>query len=424
MAQYQVGKQMIYETSTFQYQVGVIYVMETASVEYIRSEAHDLEFSHEMIVSYPVYVESDLEFSDQIDLISTLQPEVEQTVQFSQTLPAPGQTKEGDAESDLEFSHTVDVINFAQSVEQDLLFSDSSNSTSPQPFEEDVEQTLEFDDLADSSVEDREVEQTVHFTHSNTRLKVTDGIDRSETQTVQFSDEGEKVFISVDAIPCDAESDLIFTQLAAIPLEKATFNNIIFTQTATEERTKFIESTVEFNHTVDLAISVARVAESDLEFTQHFAYELGEPELCFYQPFIGTGTFPAAPILVKQSSVTLFYPTVSPTLTVQIRAPEFGDRDRLLHDKINRDTRGGSLKIFADTTWPKLQILEMQFTGLKETEAQAVLDFFEDTLGLEVGFTDWEGRTWHGVIVSPDRELVRTKRNNVDISFEFEGELQ
>jgi len=424
MAQYQVGKQMIYETGTSQYQVGVIYVFETASAEFERSESHDLEFSHEMIVSFPVYVESDLEFSDDVDLINTLQPEVEQTVQFTQTLPAPGQTKEHDAESDLEFSHTVDVVNFAQSVESTILFEDACDTTNPTPFVEEVEQTVEFDDEADSSIEDRLVEQTVEFDHTNTKLKVTDGIDRSESHTVEFSDEGQKVFISVDAIPLDAENDVLFTHLATTPIFKAAFNNIVFAQTADQERTKFVESTVEFDQEVTLAVSISREVESDLEFSQHYVYEIGTPELCFYAPIVGSGTFPAAPILVKQSFVTLFYPTVSPTLTVQIRAPEFGDRDRLQHDKINRDTRGGSLKIFADTTWPKLQILEMQFTGLKETEAQAVLDFFEDTLGLEVGFTDWESRTWHGVIVSPDRELVRSKRNNVDISFEFEGELQ
>lgn len=385
MAQFQVGKQMIQEgNDASKYQVGVIYVLEGGD---------------------------------------PLTQVLSQTLEFSETAEfvAP---KEREAEDSVEFTDEAVGVSFTKNVVDTVSFSDLTQSTSPQPFEEDVEQSVIFAQEGRVSTVELEEIHTVLFTQTALKVKIVDGIDRSETQEVLFSDTAGSVFISVDAIAGDAEDDLIFTQVVATPLEKATFSNVVFTQTATEERTKFIESTVEFNHTVDLAISISREVESDLEFTQHFAYELGEPELCFYQPFIGTGTFPAAPTLVKQSFVTLFYPPVSPTLTVQIRAPEFGDRDRLLHDKINRDTRGGSLKIFADTTWPKLQILEMQFTGLKETEAQAILDFFEDTLGLEVGFTDWEGRTWHGVIVSPDRELVRTKRNNVDISFEFEGELQ
>lgn len=424
MAQYQVGKQTIYETGTSQYQVGVIYVFETASAEFERSESQDLTFSHEMIVSFPIHVEDEVIFDDDTELINTLQPGVEQTVQFSQTLPVPGQTKEHEAESNVEFSHTEYVINFAQTVEQEVMFSHDANTTNPQPFVEEVEQTIEFDHDADSSIEDRDVTQTVNFAQTAAKVKVTDGVERSESHIVEFSDEGIRVFVSVDAIPLDAENDVLFTHKGALPITRAAFNNLIFTHSTDQRLTRFIESTVDFDHTVDVAIVLNREGEDTIEFSQHFVYEVGTPDLCFYAPVVGSGTFPPAPTLVKQGFVTLFYPPVSPTLTVQIRAPEFGDRDRLLHDKINRDTRGGSLKIFADTTWPKLQILEMQFISLKETEAQAVLNFFEQTLGLEVGFTDWESRTWHGVIVSPDRELVRSKRNSVDLSFEFEGELQ
>jgi hypothetical protein len=87
--------------------------------------------------------------------------------------------------------------------------------------------------------------------------------------------------------------------------------------------------------------------------------------------------------------------------------------------------------VFADPTWPKVQILAMQFIGLTETEGRAVQDFFAATLGLEVGFTDWNGRTWHGIVTTPDEFIIRSSRGgtcspggSVDLSFEFDGEIQ
>lgn len=384
MATYQVGKVLITETGSFEYQVGAIFVVESQDSEIVRSEAHELQFSQdtELEVMLNLDVEQTLEFSHDEDLID-LGPDVEQT---------------------LEFSHETETVRFHAP--------------------EEVIQILEFSHEADCSVVDVLVEQTVEFSQLATPLRIVNGVERSEEHTVLFTDVAQSVFISVDAIPLDAESTIDFRGRASLPTFVGAFNNIVFSQTAVQQKVKAVEQTVEFSHDVALELELSRELESNLEFSQHYIYEIGDPELCFYAPVLGSGSFPAAPVLVKQGFVTLFHPVVSPTLTVQIRAPEFGDRDRLQHDKINRDTRGGSIKIFADETWPKLQILEMQFISLKETEAQAVLDFFEDTLGLEVGFTDWENRTWHGVIVSPDRELVRSKRNSVDISFEFEGELQ
>jgi hypothetical protein len=130
------------------------------------------------------------------------------------------------------------------------------------------------------------------------------------------------------------------------------------------------------------------------------------------------------PTLTPQNFVRLFYPTTSPTLEVNIRVPEFGNRERLNFTRINRESRGGTLQIFADPTWPKSKQLALTFTGLTEAQAQAVQDFFNDTLGLEVGLTDWEGRTWHGVVTTPDADLIRSRRGIVDLSFEFDGELQ
>ena len=49
------------------------------------------------------------------------------------------------------------------------------------------------------------------------------------------------------------------------------------------------------------------------------------------------------------------YPVVSPTVSVTLRSPELGNKDRLQFNRISRETRGGTLIVFADPMWPKVQ---------------------------------------------------------------------
>lgn len=403
MAQFQVGKQMIKEsTMAFDYQVGPIYVLESG---------------------IPLQdVQQSLIFTQDANGFN-LSQDISQNLIFTQTigLVAP---KERIASDTVNFTDTAIGVSHTFNVSQSLIFNHSSESTNPNPIERSESQNLIFAQTALSSTYEDSLTQTILFTQTVNGVLLVEGIERTITQTIIFNDTATSVFISVDAIACDAEDTVNFTDRVALPITIAAFNNVIFTQTASTTLGKFVEQTVFFSGTITLEQSLTRTITQTVVFRHYFVYELGDPDLCFYAPLVGSGTFPSAPVLTKKDFVTLFWPTTSPTITLQIRAPEFGDRDRLQHDKINRETRGGSLKIFADTTWPKLQILEMQFIALKETEAQSLLDFFEDTLGLLVGFTDWENRTWHGVIVSPEREIVRSKRNSIDVAFEFEGELQ
>jgi len=88
--------------------------------------------------------------------------------------------------------------------------------------------------------------------------------------------------------------------------------------------------------------------------------------------------------------VQLYWPVDARTITVTLREPEFDNKDRLRFQRINRETRGGTLIVFADPIWPKVQQLTLEFTSLKEEEAQSLLTFIAATLGKEVGLRDWE----------------------------------
>ena len=115
---------------------------------------------------------------------------------------------------------------------------------------------------------------------------------------------------------------------------------------------------------------------------------------------------------------------MSPTVSLPLRSPEFNNKDRLQFHRISRETRGGTLIVFADPMWPKVETQVLTFTGLSRTQSQALLGFIQAYLGLEVGFVDWEGRYWKGIITHTTDPVVQDGRGAMyTASLEFECEL-
>ena len=106
-----------------------------------------------------------------------------------------------------------------------------------------------------------------------------------------------------------------------------------------------------------------------------------------------------------------------------LRSPDLGNKDRLQFNRVSRESRGGTLVVFADPMWPKVQTQMLTFSGLKEQEARSLLDFMAAHLGLEVGYVDWEQRLWTGIITNPTEAMVQDGIGMFTVGFEFEGEL-
>lgn len=151
-----------------------------------------------------------------------------------------------------------------------------------------------------------------------------------------------------------------------------------------------------------------------------------------YTPFVGENTMasavtpPADTMQDTQGSLTdrlsLYQPSLgSRLLEVVLRAPEMDNRDRNAYNRVNRETRGGKLTMFADPIWPKVRTLAVTVTGLKTTEKDEYQTFLAATLGQEIGLTDWEGRLWEGVVINPDEPASQDGNERWTISFEFEG---
>lgn len=159
---------------------------------------------------------------------------------------------------------------------------------------------------------------------------------------------------------------------------------------------------------------------------------MSENRIYAYRPYVGNTSDPddpllyseTVPTLTKQSDVQFSYPPDTPTTTLTLKTPEFGNRDRRHFQRIKRDLRGGGFNLFADSSWPRQTLLLMTFARVKTEEKEGVLTFLSDTLGQEIEFRDWENRVWRGVIRNPDAPAIQNRHYGFDISIEFEGELQ
>ena len=132
------------------------------------------------------------------------------------------------------------------------------------------------------------------------------------------------------------------------------------------------------------------------------------------------------PALVSSGSVVLNYPADgTPTDTLTLEVPDFGNEHTNSFTRIDRPTRGGDRKIYADPKWATWERLTMTITGIGcggTPTVQNIIDFLNTTLGKEIELTDWESRTWRGFIVAPETE-IREEQEGLTLQLTFEGEI-
>jgi hypothetical protein len=208
-------------------------------------------------------------------------------------------------------------------------------------------------------------------------------------------------------------------------------------QTIDSGKSKSVDdSELGLTQTVELSNDFLRVLE-DTNFIGHsLTYYVESP--CGtkqYAPFVGESTIPGSPappeteepVIQADPTVSRFkltYPALAtPTDTITLKAPELDNIDRLSYTRINRETRGGKLTVFADPIWPTTQTVIVTFVGLEKTEVDDLQAFFVSYIGEEVGMQDWEGREWVGVVTTPNEAAVQDGKRGWTITFEFEGVL-
>lgn len=281
-----------------------------------------------------------------------------------------------------------------------------------------------FTQEAISSLQTPDAANTVTFTQATSPGHEKLGaISESGAVTVTFGGEAAETLILAAGTDHVGIGTVLFTQRAVVPREADGSGTVTFSQSASPEFFQNAASDVLFTHAVGLGKVISPSPSNDVLFLQSAVGESRELSLCGYDPL--SSVMPSArPPTTPVAQVTLEYPSTSPTLTLTLRAPAFGDRDGQRVTRIVRETRGGTLKVFRDPIWPRQERVQATFVALKETKGQEVLAFYEASLGKEIKLTDHLSRTWLGIILQNDDPIVRNRRDGVDVSFAFEGELQ
>lgn len=202
-----------------------------------------------------------------------------------------------------------------------------------------------------------------------------------------------------------------------------------FTQEATWGYGGLASDSVILSQAVDACLLLTRLQSHILAIQQSVAYYIGNRRVDYqYCPFTTEGSPVAATLNEPMPGIEAPFQLVYPaegivTDSVTLRAPNLGNKDRLSFNRVMRETRGGTLIVFADPIWPKIQTLVLSFSGLRQSEAQDLLTFFNDYLGQEVGMIDWEQRYWKGIILVSEEPIIEDSFNSYTASFQFEGEL-
>lgn len=248
-------------------------------------------------------------------------------------------------------------------------------------------------------------------------------VQRSVSSLISFSDRLGRI------ASASASSALSLTDTAYRNLTAASV--IPLTDTLSVAISRLTASQITFIQNLSYALERNRfVIQNDLALRQYVSYYLQRLSLeCSYSPQVGqtsSGITPPSttpPTLNTSSVLTLTYPAGSPTTTLVLRNPEFGNVHRLNFMRVQTESRGGTTILFADPNWPKEQTHSVQINALSRDQKDALVSFLAESVGREIGFADNEGRAWTGLILNPDCEITHVGRKNYSVSFEFEGEL-
>lgn len=205
-------------------------------------------------------------------------------------------------------------------------------------------------------------------------------------------------------------------------LSELSIGQIIVVETGLIEREN-VRHTIEITQIINTQVARTRTVSHSLDIVQGNGRPLLDGEVGIVEGQIAVEHAPAGVDLVDRPSilydladetfVTFEYPYNSPTHTLVIRAPLFGNREEIEAQRVQRYTLRNNLITFRDPDWFSVQVFRLKFDTLTEDEAADFLEFVSVSLGKPVKYTDHEGREWCVLIRNPN-DSVTTRRDGCD----------
>lgn len=341
------------------------------------------------------FVNQTLDFVQSAEFGEEIEEEVEQSLSLVQVV----------AVQHCIFVNVSQTLAFVQDADQNFKFGIASDTLAfvqtvglQGPIYLTVHQTLHLEQDADDPHKFVKVEQVLGFVQSAGRT-----IPVSVSQTLAFTQNGER-------------KNIVLQTLALL-------------QSVAVGKGGDVEQELGLTEVITVRGIFRRLPTDDLGLNQSATYYIDRGCVrVAYSPYVGASDPDYTPPTTVEptlgsNTLTLTHPYTAPTTTLVLRNPAFSDKDRLNFNRINRETRGGTLIVFSDPKWPKTQTLALQVDNLNPTQAEDMIVFLRTSLGQEIGLLDWENRQWRGIITTPDARITHVGRHDRSIAFEFQGRL-
>ncbi len=108
--------------------------------------------------------------------------------------------------------------------------------------------------------------------------------------------------------------------------------------------------------------------------------------------------------------------------TMTLPAPEFDNAEKFEVLRVNRRSRGGDLKIFRASYWPKTKVLSLQWSYLDSCIRNNFIRFLRHNLGKQVVMYAYDNQIYTGVIRTPEGEFTENQSGLHTLKLEFETE--
>ena len=198
------------------------------------------------------------------------------------------------------------------------------------------------------------------------------------------------------------------------------------TITTTQDYTYILRSGVKLKINDTHFVTVASVSTTEIVVSGVLPASLSSVEVADTQTSnLCLSDFVPAVSLGTRSNLRLTYPYVTPTLTVDLRNPLFGNIKRIDTQFIIHVLRSKELKIFRPSNRNTVEILLVSFNTINIQLIEDFITFLTTSAGKEIGLLDQENRQWQGVITSPLNNIVDVGPGdcNFEINFKFQGTL-
>ena len=203
-------------------------------------------------------------------------------------------------------------------------------------------------------------------------------------------------------------------------------NDLGFADSAVLNSTQFVENVFAMSNTVDFSGPQSRIeSQGFLKQTVDFVIDDNACREQEFAPLIGSSDddsfddFDLTVPTFDAGTLVLTHPATSPTLTLTLDNPGFGDENLLSFTRIDRTTRGNVRHIYSDPKWASWERLTFTVDGICQETRDTIIAFLNASLGEKIGLADWEGRTWEGFIVAPDTDIEEdTQGFKLDLTFE------